>query len=228
MDNRFWGNRYWDNKLSVKNFLRDIAGAVLVEYTVVFPLFIVVVLGTVDVTYMLYEWGLANKAAYRGARTAVVSAPVAVNITSPAYDATLIGQPCFNTAGTNVNCPSLSTVCTPGASNGTCTNGFAWDEAAFTNSSDRIFDRMKSIFPRLTRQNVQISYQTNNLGFVGRPGGLPMNVTVSIQCMTHQFFFIDALMRWAFTPPAGCPVTLRGPAIPGFASTLQSEDMSTN
>jgi Flp pilus assembly protein TadG len=40
-----------------------------------------VTLGTVDVTYMLYEWALANKATYVGARAAVVSNPVAQNIT---------------------------------------------------------------------------------------------------------------------------------------------------
>ena len=40
------------------------------------------VLGTIDVVYMLYEWALANKAAYVGARTAMVSDPVANGITS--------------------------------------------------------------------------------------------------------------------------------------------------
>ena len=68
-------------KLASK-LLRDITGSILVEYTIVFPLFILLVLGTIDVTYMLYEWALANKAAYVGARTAVVSDPVANGITN--------------------------------------------------------------------------------------------------------------------------------------------------
>ena len=46
--------------------MRDTKGAVLVEYTIVFPLFIILVFGTVDVTYMFYDWVLANKAAYVG------------------------------------------------------------------------------------------------------------------------------------------------------------------
>jgi TadE-like protein len=232
--------------------LRDVIGSVLVEYTIVFPIFILLILGTVDVSYMLFEWALASKAAYVGARTAAVSNPVAQNITSPNnYTADQVqksGQLCFYTSAPdtplapNGNCPSLGCVCTPAISDGTCADISAiytcppgWSEKAFTNTNGTgIFDRMITIFPRLTRQNVQISYQTNNLGFVGqtdlegRPG-LSMNVTVSIRCMTHQFFFINALMGWVFSgPPAGCPAGAAGPAIPAFASTLQSENMLTN
>jgi Flp pilus assembly protein TadG len=229
LDNRFWDNRFWGRSFSVKRLWRDLTGSVLVEYTVVFPLFIVVVLGTVDVSYMLYEWGLANKAAYMGARKAVVSNPVASAVSSPAYSSTQLlqlGQLCFDAATgvANANCPSQNYVCTPAATAGACTNGGAWAENAFTP----ILTEMQRVFPRLNRQNVQISYQTNTLGFVGRPGGLPLHVTVSIQCMTHQFFFIDALMGWIFTPPTGCPTAPAGPRIPTFASTLQSEDMTTN
>lgn len=204
--------------------LRDITGSVLVEYTIVFPVFILVLLGTVDVSYMLFEWGLANKAAYVGARKAIVSNSVASNITSPTFTAAQLqqlGQFCFNstTGVSNGNCPSMSSVC----SGGTCTNNGGWDEAAFTT----ILTAMQTVFPRIARQNVQITYQTNGLGFVSPGSTLPMNVTVSIQCMTHQFYFIDALMNWIFASPA-CNNTLQGPTMPTFASTLQSEDMVTN
>jgi hypothetical protein len=118
----------------------------------------------------------------------------------------------------------MASVCTPTRNGGGCTNGFRWDETAFGG----IFGAMQNVFPRLERENVVISYQTNNQGFVGQPGGLPMSVTVSIRCMTHEFYFIDALLKWTFSPPSGCPATLRGPPIPSFASTLQSEDMVTN
>ena len=79
--------------------LRDISGAILVETTIVLPMFLLLVLGTIDVTYMFYEWALANKAAYVGARVAVVSDPVAPKITDLNYTESqlqLIGQPCFD------------------------------------------------------------------------------------------------------------------------------------
>jgi hypothetical protein len=81
---------------------------------------------------------------------------------------------------------------------------------------------MQVIFPRLQAQNVQISYQTNGRGFVLQPGGLPMNVTVSITGMTHQFFFVPSILRFF-----GQTIQV-APNIPSFSSTMQSEDMFTN
>jgi Flp pilus assembly protein TadG len=231
----------------VIKFWHDIRGSVFVEYTIVFPLFILVTLGSVDVSYMLYEWALASKAAYVGARWAVVSNPVAQNITTNAdlYSTPVanIGQLCFDPTNgqptSPANCPSIgpvvctSTACTPST--------YGFDSTAFTNTNTchdaagntltgcGIFDRMQAIFPRLQPQDVQVSYQTNGLGYVLRPNGLPMNVTVSIKCMTHEFFFIGALMGWVFPPPpTGCPVAPAGPVIPAVATTLTTEDIFSN
>jgi TadE-like protein len=213
---------------SVNKFLHDSEGGALVEFTLVFPVLLLAALGTVDFTYLLFDWSMANKAAFIGARTAIVSDPIATGITNPSYDATVLGQSCSDpqTGAASGNCPAaVSTVCTPGSSSGSCTAGFSFNDAAFST----ILGNMQNVFPRLQRQNVQISYQTNGLGFVGRPGGLPMDVQVSIRCMTHRFYFINALMGWIFTVPAGCPAgTQAGPAIPNFATTLPSEDMVTN
>jgi Flp pilus assembly pilin Flp len=212
----------------VIRFWRDITGAVLVEYTVVFPVFILVILGTVDVTYMLYEWALANKAAYIGARAAVVSDPVARNIVSDSslYSSAQlanIGSYCFDfaTGAGNGNCPapSVKVDCT---STGCTPNTFGFDGAAFTNANGTgIFDRMKVVFPRLQPTNVLVTYQFNGSGYVGRPGGLPMSVTVTIQNMTHQIYFLSGVIR--FFGGAFASTT----AIPGSA-TLTSEDMATN
>ena len=206
--------------------LRDIRGSVLVETTIVLPMLLVLVLGTIDVTYMFYDWALANKATYVGARMAVTSDPIDPDVTNLNYTSTQlqnIGQSCLV-----VSCPSANSVCTGAASGGSCTSG-TFQNTAFT----RIFDTMQRVFSRLQRQNVTISYQTNGTGVVGQtwdgsadPGNpqftLPMNVTVSITGMTHQFYFISPLMRFL---GVGVSAT---PAIPAFATTLQSEDMFTN
>ena len=209
-----------------RKLLRDIRGSVLVETTIVLPMFLVLVLGTVDVTYMFYDWALANKAAYVGARMAVTSDPVDPDVTNLSYTPAQlqnIGQSCLV-----VSCPSANSVCTGAASGGSCTSG-TFQNTAFT----RIFDTMQRVFSRLQRQNVTISYQTNGTGVVGQawdgsadPGNpqftLPMNVTVSITRMTHQFYFISPLLRFL---GGGISAT---PAMPTFATTLQSEDMFTN
>jgi hypothetical protein len=103
----------------VNRFLRDSEGSTLVEFTLVFPVFMLVAFGTVDFTYMLFEWDMANKATYMGARKAVVSDPIATGIANVTYTGQP-GQLCFSAATgaatSPVNCPTPSAVCTPAAS----------------------------------------------------------------------------------------------------------------
>jgi Flp pilus assembly protein TadG len=213
--------------------LRDNSGSVLVEYTIVFPIFILLILATVDVASMLSEWSLASKAAYIGARTAVVADAVANGITNLTYDSTKTGQLCFvpSTGLSSGACPAITaTSCTGTSSGVSCTGG---NNTAFT----LIFNRMKAIYPKLQRTNVTVSYAspstpttTYPLGFNGEPNGagtggaLPVNVTVTINndgSMTHQFFFIGPIMNFfgGFFPNAV--------AIPQFATTLPSEAMDS-
>jgi TadE-like protein len=210
----------------VNRLIRDCSGGSLIEFTLVFPVTILVTLGTVDATYMLYEWGLANKAAYRGARTAIVRDPVtpAAIPSSGAYTSADIGDLCFDPAtGAAVSppkCPTFTYICSVPANAGTCPN---FDAAKF----NIILAQMQVVFPRLQSGHVVIRYETSGLGFAGRPGGLPMSVTVSFKCLTHEFFFLKGLMGWAFTAPANpCPAGPAGPPMPAFATTLPSEDMS--
>jgi hypothetical protein len=51
-----------------------------------------------------------------------------------------------------------------------------------------------------------------------------MNVTVSLRCMAHEFYFLNSLMQWTFSPPC---TGVRGVSLGSFASTMQSEDMMT-
>ena len=211
----------------MNKLLRDCDGSSLVEFTLVFPVFMLVAFGTVDVSLMLFDWAQADKAAFIGARTAVVSNPLASGINNLTYanQGTQLGQLCFTSSGTanaSAGCPTVTTVCTPGATvgTGTCSGGYTYDDTALPT----ILANMQIIFPRIGRQNMQISYQTTGLGFVGRPNGLPMNVTVTIRCMTHQLYFLGALMQWTFpSPPSGCPAVAPGPAIPSYSTTLPSE-----
>jgi Flp pilus assembly protein TadG len=217
----------------VRSLLRDSAGSVLVETTIVLVLFLILVFGTIDISYMFFDWARANKAAYVGARTAVVSSPVDpelyLNLSYNTSQLQKIGAPCYDSSGNNINCPAVTSVCTS-----TGCSGRLYDANAFNT----IVAAMKTVFPQIDPRNVRISYETNGTGFVGEPyvenaacNGcfiLPMNVTVSLECITHQFFFVDVLMHWIFQPPRGCPTTLKGPAIPSVTTTMQSEGMFTN
>jgi Flp pilus assembly protein TadG len=212
--------------LGFNKLLRDISGSMLVETTLVMPMLLLLALGTIDAMYMFYEWGLANKAAHVGARTAVVSNPVASNVTNVSFTATELqnlGQLCFDptTGNATGNCPSLSTVvCVSGG----CGTGNTYNNAAFT----RILTAMQSVFPRIAATNVQITYTPNGSGYVGQvysgnvsQYALPMSVKVSIIGMTHQFFFIQSILR-----VFGGAIQAT-PAIPQFSTTMQSESLFT-
>jgi hypothetical protein len=206
---------------------RDAAGSVLVEYSIVFPLFILTMLGTVDAANMLSQWALANKTAYIGARVAVVSNPVAQSITdnNSLFTGTQmtenLGQYCFDFSNGNIAayCPSASVEITCNAT-GCNPNTYGFNGFAFTNQyGTGIFDKMKALFPRLQPQNVEITYQINGSGYVGRMSGLPMNVTVKIKNVPVQFYFLPGIMRF-FGGLFSSQVNM-----PEFATTLTSEDM---
>jgi hypothetical protein len=206
----------------------------MVEFVIVFPVVLLTTLATVDVTLMIWEWNQAAKATDLGARTAAVSNPVATGITQLNYDGTILGDICVNpatgSAATKANgsakCPSITTACTAtaGSTAGTCTNGRAFDNAAFGT----ILSAMQTAFPRLRRENVEIAYKTTGLGFVGRPGGLPMNVSVSIRCMSHTLVFLGPFLGWTLpTNPCGTG-RAAGILMPASTTAVPSEDMLTN
>ena len=222
------------NLKSATRSLRDQGGAAIVEATLTIPIFLLLVLGTVDASYLLYDYALANKAVYKGARVAIVSTPVAPTITTATYTSAQLanlGSPCYN--GTANNCPaSVTVVCT---GTGTTTVTASCSPGTYGVSSlnfKAVLDVMRATFPKVQAQNVTITYTTNNQsGFVGTPadfGGLPMNVTVSLRCVSHELYFLDSLMRWVMTPPQNCPQGTVAPVLPAFATTMQSEDMTTN
>ena len=193
-------------------------------------MFILVALGTVDVGFMLSDWAQANKAAYIGAHRAIVSDPVAPNLTT-FFNNTIIGGmglPCADPAtGDPATNPSTGTqVCSTFAvvacTSTACTpNTYGWSSANFTN----IFTPMQGVFPRLQPANVTISYQRavnmNNLGY-NEPNGFPMEVTATITGMTHRFYFIGPLVSF-FGSVIGTT-----PGIPQFRTTLIGEDMCSD
>lgn len=215
----------------MSRFFRETAGAAMIEFTLILPLLLAVALGTVDVTLMLYDWSMANKAAYRGARVAVVSDPVAQNITDLDYDTNPlhIGDLCFvvdsGAPDGTVACPTVTTTC----SSGGCTpNTWGYEPTSFA----LIVSEMQALFPRLTAANVEIEYRTTGLGFYGRPDGLPMNVTVRIRCMRARLFFIGAWgADWIFgdlPDNCGADPDPTGPPLPAFSTTMQSEGMGAS
>lgn len=215
------------NGTSAGRLWRDREGSSYLEFTVVFPLLVLTAFCTVDFAMVMFGWAQANKAVQNGVRLAVVGNPVAQGLNDLTYTEVDLGKDCSDpaTGADEGLCDYVETVCMATAGDaGSCTSGYTFDNAAF----EPIFDEMSKLMPSfdLERENVQITYRTNGLGFVGRPGGLPMEVTVELRCMTHQMFFLGAFAGWAFEYE-DCPDGTAGAPIPSFATTLTTEALGS-
>jgi Flp pilus assembly protein TadG len=192
----------------------DERGGVLVEATVMLVLLLVFVLGSIDFLMAMYQWNAAAKAVELGARIAAVSDPVASGLTS------ITGLEGGANPGDPMPAGSFATRTCTGAGGGSCTGGGTYDAAAMNTI---VFGRcslqvsycigMNTIFPRIQPQNVVISYSSTGLGYAGRPGGPVPTITVSLQNLPFQFFFLGAI---GFT----------NMTMPSLTTTITGEDLS--
>lgn len=205
-----------------RSFLGDERGSVIVEMTVTITVFLLVLFGIVEFSYLFYQWNTATKATQFGARLAAVSNPVAGKLTTLTglSNSVLPGDPM----------PPFDFECH--GSTGTCSNGGNYSIAAmrtlvFGRNADgsprtgcdatpdapqllgmcNIYDKIGS------PANVIIRYQYTGLGYAGRPGGPVPTVTVRLTGITFNFVALDAL------------ASLGPVAIPGLNTTITGEDL---
>jgi len=185
---------------------RDQDGAVLVEATITMTIMLVFVLGSIDFLLAFYQWNAAAKAIQLGARIAAVSDPVAAGLNNLSVAAAGpstppgAGMPSFV-----VRCDGATTTCT---CTGFCTGVVGYDAGAmntiiFGRGSSSCVDAasvyyagMCDIFPRIAAANVVIVYAQTGLGYVGRPGGPVPTISMALQNLPFQFFFLAGLMRF--------------------------------
>jgi Flp pilus assembly pilin Flp len=208
----------------------DGSGASMIEFAVAFPVLASVSLGMVDLSYVLHQWNAASKATQRGAREAAVFDPVAIGLNNLAsnYWSTEpynlnIGKPCSDANGNpdGNNCPTFDVTCT----NTECTGEWAHSADAF----NRVFAAMDAVYPQLEPENVEVRYASTGLGFAGRPGGLPVQVSVRIRCVRQELFFLGGFAAGvAQTTATGCPAIPAGSIswiVNESAFTLITEDL---
>jgi hypothetical protein len=191
--------------MSAKYFLRDQQGSVMVEVTIMLSITLVLVLGAIDFLLLFYQWNAAAKAVQIGARLAAVSDPVASglnNLSQGVVSASVppgVAMPNFV-----VTCDGRTATCT--CNGNACRRMKGYDSTAmntiiFGRGSSSCSDAksadvvgMCDVFPRITPANVKIVYAQTGLGYAGRPGGPMPTITVSLQNLPFQFFFLRGLM----------------------------------
>jgi Flp pilus assembly protein TadG len=209
----------------IRRFAKSEDGAAMVEMTIVSTLLFALTLGFVDFGYAFYQWNAATKAVQIGARLASISDPVASN---------LIAAGPTTTPGAPVAAGAYGPfVCSFTGTTGSCSNSGVFSEANFnrifrgdtvaTNPSSDECPQvttdhrpgMCQFFPGLHRNNVVVTYTATGLGFQTRLGGPVPTITVNLQNVTFQFFFLKGLMGFA-------DITM-----PSMLSTVTGEDMKS-
>lgn len=193
----------------MRSFLGDEDGANTVEMALSLMVVVILTLGTCDLALALWQWNQAEKATHLGARRAAVSDFVAPQLAGwQGPTSVKAGTPCWN--GTIDICALADNPLT--CTSTSCTGG-GIDQNAF----NLILADMQQIYPRIEPENLVIEYTFNGLGFVGRPGGLPVDVTVRLTDMTFEFIVLDALVGMS-----------KQIAMPPFAATLVGEDFNSS
>jgi Flp pilus assembly protein TadG len=206
-------------------FWRDDSGAVFAEFAILLPLVVTVVCGSIDFLNAFFQWNAAAKAIEVGARIAAVSDPVATGLDN------LGNQAVLNGAAPGSLLPAYTVTCSDGSCScaGTCPGlaGNSYDRVAmnriiFGRGSSACGDAtsyyatgMCDVLPSITAANVVIVYSHTGLGYAGRPGAPVSTITLSLQNLQFQFFFLTALFRVHI-------------AIPPMTTTITAEDLCSN
>lgn len=196
-------------RLRSSDVLKNDDGSAVVEFVTVFFFFMLIVFLVLEVALALFWWKTAEKAAFMGARAAVVSTP-AVNdlpVTNDLYSASVLyGTLCSNNSTT---CADFGTHICDGGSGGVC------DAAGFAS----VLATVQSLFGPVEAENLTVEYKYVGLGFAGGPP-VPL-VTVTIHGVAFQTGFLPVLARLlgSDTNPLA--------TMPDISGTLTGEDLNS-
>jgi Flp pilus assembly protein TadG len=161
----------------LKKALRNNKGAALIEMAFILPIMLSVTLGICEFGYVLFQNNSAQKATQIGARYAATRAPVIGNLEECFVDTSGIA------AGTDcVDVPNFDTYSETCPGNGDCV------QAVY----DAILARMQTVYPAVQSANLEITYTSTGLGFVGRRSPVPA-ITVKIKDLKYDFIALNVL-----------------------------------
>lgn len=177
----------------LRAFLRHTGGASAAEFSLVLPIFLIAIVGTIDVGRYIWSINTAEKATQIGARWAVATDMVASGLQGYSF-AISGGIP----QGTTVPAGSFpGIVCTGTSSTATC-NCRSGSASYCTGSSAAAFrnlvDRMNTIDSRITYANVQVAYDWSGLGFAGDPNGPDVAPLTTVTVSNLQFTPITTML----------------------------------
>ena len=213
--------------MRLNHFLRDQRGAVMVEVSIMLPLTLLLVLGAIDFLWLFYQWNAAAKATQMGARLSAVSDPVASGLNGLSHAVVSESVPpgaampkfIITCDGRTATCTCDNVRACRGMNNyeRAAMNAIVFGRGSSSCSDAKSADQvgMCDIFPRIAPANMKIVYAQTGLGYAGRPGGPMPTITVSIQNLPFQFYFLGGLMGFGNLQ------------IPASTTSITAEDLSS-
>jgi Flp pilus assembly pilin Flp len=192
----------------------DRSGAAMVEFSLIVTFVLALTGGLVEFTIVYGQWNAASKAMHLGTRLASVSDPIAADLKSMT-DPGVPGSPW--TTAYKIRCDGSTASCDSGNYDAAAMNTliFGRGDNACGNSGAGQFPGMCDIFPKITPQNVVVTYEHTGLGFAARPGGPVPTITVELRGLKYDF----ALLKMV---PGITSMTL-----PAMRTTATGEDLGT-
>lgn len=185
---------------------RNLRGSVGAEFALVLPLFLLFLLGIIDVGRLMWTFNRAEKATQMGVRYAAATDSVSVGLASHDFHSEGIprGDPIPDTSFSGATCTSDGC---------TCDDAQAWCDATLaTTAFNNTVARMQAIMPEIEAENVVIDYSYSGLGYSGDPYGPDVNPLITVR-LTNMTF--SPSLAYVF----GGNITL-----PSFDATLSMED----
>lgn len=178
----------------------------MTEALMVIPLLMLVFGAMIEFGAMMYQWNQTVAAMQYGARVAAVSDPLTDISSLDTYSTGVTGQPPPSGSGVTISCGAGAAPCIASELSRLYTGGDN-NCGAPPLPSPRMIG-VCDIAPFIQSQNLRVSYHRSNLGYVGRPFGAVVTVTLELRNQTFDFFALDAIMS-IFSPiglPAGVPI----------------------
>lgn len=208
-------------------FLRDERGAAAAEFALVLPIFLIFMVGTMDVGLYAWQINRGEKATQTGARWAVATQmlPGGTAGCGTAQNNGTPGLLCYSyatdgnyTQGQSVAEADFPTITCTGTADGlSCTCAacpFSVDASSTESQAayNALLDRMQDIMNSIESDNVEITYSWSGLGFAGDPNGPDVAPIVTVRLTDMEFQPVTTLLLGAQLD------------LPEFSYSLTAED----
>lgn len=183
----------------VRKFRACESGAAILEFTLVAWFFFLLVFGTVEFGYYMWQFGAITKGGEKGLRYAVVTDPVTSDWT------TLLPN-----SGKVITCSGGAA-----AASATCTFGTV-NQTAMTC----IVNKVRAFAPFVRAQNVVIEYQANDIGLTG---AFAPTIKLRLENVTFTSIFLG-FMGGRTLPPLNFTMTAEdlSTAAPGTSTVIDA------